>query len=133
MEARHSEESANNMSRIRCIVKGARTNKIDFEDVSANDELLIRTENSKYRFSVIDAAQKCGTLSGGSLGDPLCNVVLLGGVIKTDSSSTIIQALRTESRAFFSICMRGGLKQLLTSAIIELVHIKAGTEELEPA
>ncbi|HYP28198.1 MAG TPA: hypothetical protein VE262_15895 [Blastocatellia bacterium] len=132
METHHSEEKANNMARIKCIFQGAHTNEIDFEDLSANDELLIRTENSRYRFSVINPAQKCGTLSGGSLGDQLCNVVLLGGMVKSDGSSAIIQALRTESRAFFSICTQGGLKQLLTSLIVELTHIKAGTKEMEP-
>lgn len=114
-------------------MKAHHNKEINLEDVSAYDELVIRTENSKYRFSVIDPAQKFGTLSGGSLGDQPYSAIFLGGVIKNDSSGTFNQRLRTEMRAIFTICTPKGLEQLLTSVVTELTHIRTEVKEFEPA
>ena len=126
MEAYHNSENANEIVPINSFFPGR---GISFEDMNASDELLIRTENSKYRFSVIDPARKYGTLSGGTLGDELCDAILVGGIVTSDKSSTLTQGLMTESRAMFSICTARGLKQLLTSAITELTHMRAAAKE----
>jgi len=42
---------------------------IAFDDIKADDKVLIKTRNSEYRFSVIDPLYHKGMLSGGTLGE----------------------------------------------------------------
>jgi hypothetical protein len=106
--------------------------EIAFDDMKAADRILIQTENSEYRFSVVDPESRRGILSGGSFGDVVQDATLVG-VLSTgrsdDSSDT--SRLKIHSCALFYVNVGARLKRLTTSAITNLIHIRGDRSHLD--
>jgi len=99
--------------------------EIAFDDVKATDRILIQTENSEYRFSVVDPESRRGVLSGGSFGDKLQDATLVCVLIRGRiGEGRDTSRLKIDSRALFYLNVGAGLKRLTTSAITNLVHIR---------
>jgi hypothetical protein len=107
---------------------------ITFKEISPSDQITIRTQNSEYRFSVLNPDERRGTLTGGSLGDKHRDAVLVGMVpspefgFASDSSG-----LRTGSRALFYLTARNGVERLITSVITGLGRTESRGEQREAA
>jgi hypothetical protein len=99
--------------------------EIAFDDVEASDRILIQTENTEYRFSVVDPENRRGVLSGGSFGDGSKDATLVGVLIGGRAGhSSDTSRLKVDARALFYINGGAGLKRMTTSAITSLVHIR---------
>jgi hypothetical protein len=101
------------------------TKNIEFDGIGANEEILIQTENSTYRFAIADAETRRGFLSGGTLGNTP-RVAILMGAISRDGERYVNDplSLKIASRAFFYLETENGMKHLITSVITNLAHIK---------
>lgn len=101
--------------------------EIDLADVDPADRIVIETRNSLYEFSVLDANQLCGVLSGGRLTEDISDVVLMG-TLSAESGGCEVDyiSLKTDARAFFYIKSARGVERLITSAITGLMLIKGG-------
>ena len=98
---------------------------IELDAIQTDEEILIETQNSAYKFSIGDAASRKGFLSGGILGESSIVAILMGTIIKEGESYINDPCgLRTQARAFFFIETENGMKHLITSVITSLVHIK---------
>lgn len=101
---------------------------IEFEDIKVSEEIILETQNSCYRFSVTDAHQRRGYLSGGSLGDQAWKAILMGTIFKKgDTFTTDPWGLKTDARAIFYLETESGMKHLVTSVILKLTLVR--TEE----
>jgi len=99
--------------------------ELPLDAVSATDKVIIHTVNSTYVFWLIDPEARRGLLSGGLLGNNLCNAVLVGTV--SDAARNIPadpSVLRTHSRALFFIKAKNGVQRLITSVITKLFHFR---------
>jgi hypothetical protein len=109
---------------------GGTTEEIALNEVNATDRILIQTQNSEYRFSVIDPDSRRGKLSGGSLGNELRDAtlaaVLMGG---RDNARTDTSSLKINSCALFYINVGEKLKRLTTSTITNLILIRGDTPQ----
>ena len=93
---------------------------LTLKDISPSDQILIRTQNSVYRFSVVDPVERRGTLSGGSLGDHSRDAVLIGTLSENNNSSpldNVSNGLKTGRRALFYLTAKNGIERLITSII----------------
>jgi len=98
---------------------------IEFDAIQTDEEIVIETQNSAYKFSVGNAATRQGFLSGGALGETATVAILMGTISKEgESYHNDPCGLKTEARAFFFIETENGMKHLITSVITHLVHIK---------
>lgn len=98
---------------------------IEFDTMQTNEEIVIETQNSAYKFCVCDAITRQGFLSGGALGKVSTVAILMGTISRDGESYTNDpRGLKTEARAFFFIQTENGMKHLITSVITHLVHIK---------
>jgi hypothetical protein len=94
---------------------------IFFEDISPSDRIMIRTQNSEYRFSVVDPTERKGILTGGSLGDQQRSAVLVGALSGGENSfASDTAGLKTGARALFYLTARNGVERLITSMITSL-------------
>jgi hypothetical protein len=84
---------------------------------SDGEQILIRTQNSEYRFSMIDPVERRGTLSGGSLGNQKRDAVLIGTIADNNRISGDVLELETGRRALFFLQARHGVERLITSEI----------------
>ncbi len=99
--------------------------EIRFNTLSAADILVIKTRSSVYHFLVTDPLLRIGILSGGSL-DREMPAVLVGMWRKTqDVWTSNAPGLQTESRALFWLNSASGVQQLVSSAVTDVVHLKA--------
>ncbi len=98
---------------------------IEFDSMQADEEIVIETQNSAYKFSIGNAATRQGFLSGGTLGES-STVAILMGTISNEGDGYVNDpcGLKTQARAFFFIQTEKGMKHLITSVITNLVHIK---------
>lgn len=95
--------------------------EIVFKDLKPDENLLIRTENSEYRFRVVNPDERRGLLTGGSLGNTRREAVLIG----TLPDGNYIEAadperIKTGTRALFFLGATRGIERLITSAIKEI-------------
>lgn len=98
---------------------------IEFDAIQTDEEIVIETQNSAYKFSIGNATTRQGFLSGGALGESSTVAILMGTISKEGGSySNDPCGLKTEARAFFFIETERGMKHLITSVITHLVHIK---------
>ncbi len=98
---------------------------IEFDALQTDEEIVIETQNSAYKFSIGNAATRQGFLSGGALGESSTVAILMGTISKVgESYNNDPCGLKTEARAFFFIETENGMKHLITSVITHLVHIK---------
>jgi hypothetical protein len=103
---------------------------IAFDAIQTNEEIVIETQNSAYKFCIGNAATRQGFLSGGALGNSATVAILMGTISKNGERYINDPCgLQTDARAFFFIQTENGLKHLITSVITHLVHIK--NEETE--
>jgi len=100
---------------------------ITFEDIHTDDKVVIRTQNSEYRFSVIDPQNHKGMLSGGSIGDQPREAFLVESLGKTESGSLEdFRGLKRGARALFYLSSPGHrVERVTTSKISGLTLIRA--------
>ena len=102
--------------------------EIDLADVDPADRIVIETRNSLYQFSVMDANQRCGILSGGQFTEEIRDAILMGALSAEGGFNVDHLSLRTATRAFFYIKSSRGVERLITSPIISLMLIKGDPE-----
>jgi hypothetical protein len=99
--------------------------KVELEKMGPDDQVLIKTNNSEYKFSVVDPAERRGTLTGGSLGDQRRDAVLVGTLTgKSDQPVSDTLAVKEGVRALFYMAARNGIERLITSVITDIVYLK---------
>jgi hypothetical protein len=91
-------------------------------ETQAQDELVIRTANSEYRFCITDPNERRGRLTGGTLGDSEREAVLAGTLSGSGNLKHIGDGLTTGGRAVFYVAARNGVERLITSVITRLRH-----------
>ena len=95
--------------------------EIDFKELKPEQNLFIRTQNSEYRFRVVDPDERRGMLSGGSLGSNRREAVLIGTL--PDGSyieAADVNKLKIGTRALFFLGANRGVERLITSAITDI-------------
>src|SRR5581483_9622991 len=99
---------------------------IQFSEIHPNDQLFIHTANSEYRFSVTDAEQRRGRLTGGTLGDSEREAVLAGAISATGGLGQLAQGLQPGGRAVFYLTATRGVERLITSVITDVAcdHVR---------
>ena len=99
---------------------------IAFEDIKAQDKVLIRTMNSEYRFAVIDPLKHKGMLSGGTLGEEPREAFLIESLIRgEDGALRDFRGLKTGARALFYLSSGRRIERVTTSKISGLTLVKA--------
>ena len=109
---------------------------ITMKDVRPSDQILIRTQNSEYRFSVVDPLERRGTLSGGSLGDQTRDAVLVGTLAESNnlnSLDNVSNGLKTGRRALFYLTAKNGIERLITSMITSISRNKSREDDKRAA
>jgi hypothetical protein len=108
--------------------------EIIFRDISPSDRIMIRTENSEYRFSVVDPEERRGILTGGSLGDHRRNAILVGTLTGGENNfASDGSRLKTGARALFYLTAKNGVERLITSIITSLKRTEPSGERREAA
>lgn len=98
------------------------------KDIMPSDQILIRTQNSEYRFSVTDPIERKGTLSGGTLGDNSRDAVLIGTLSEGNNPNAfdkVSGGLKTGKRALFYLSAKNGVERLITSIITGITRNKS--------
>ena len=100
---------------------------ITFADIHTDDKVVIRTQNSEYRFSVIDPQNHKGMLSGGSIGDEPREAFLVESLGKNESGSLQdFRGLKRGARALFYLSSSSHrVERVTTSKISGLTLIRA--------
>jgi hypothetical protein len=99
---------------------------ITFDDIKPSDKVVIRTENSEYRLSVIDPASHKGMLTGGTIGDEPREAFLIKSTSKgEDGDSRDFSGLRIGARALFYLSSDDRIERVVTSKISSLTVVKA--------
>ena len=109
---------------------------ITLKDIGPSDQILIRTQNSEYRFSIVDPVERRGTLSGGFLGDQSRDAVLIGTLSETNSPNSLYyvsNGLKTGSRALFYLTAKNGIERLITSIITGITRNRAQKDDKRAA
>ena len=109
--------------------------KLTFKDIEESDTILIRTQNSEYKFAVTDAEGRRGVLSGGSLGGEPRDANLVGEL--PESGPPLVgntSKLETGSRALFYLSAKRGIERLITSVITGItINHRGGRNERRAA
>jgi len=107
--------------------------QISLNTLNATDCISIKTADHTYLFIVTDPEERRGVLTGGTLGSSSTISVLLGANMRRGGQvSGIFSDLYQGSRAIFFIESHDGVRQLMTSEIIELVYIDANNRIDQP-
>ena len=108
--------------------------EISLRDISPSDRIMIRTQNSEYRFSVLDPEERRGILTGGSLGDNRRNAILVGTLSgAANNFAGDGSRLKTGARALFYLTAKNGVERLITSIITSLKRTESSGEQKEAA
>jgi hypothetical protein len=100
--------------------------QIPLNEMVASDQILMRTRQSVYLFSVTNANHCLGTLSGGSLGEESWEAVLIGSASQDSGNEvTYFDRLKIGARAVFFVYDSAGTKRVITSEITRLRFLKA--------
>jgi hypothetical protein len=99
--------------------------ELTFDSLRPHEIIVLETENHVYRFSIIDAANRVGRLSGGSFGKGS----KLASFLTSVSASENYQAeetgkVKVGSRAVFVYQSDCGHCHLVTSPITRLSQVK---------
>lgn len=97
--------------------------EFSFDDLKANDQLIINTHNNQYRFELIDPHSRLGTLTGGRLGQNVYEATLLyssQGTLKTINEKSI----SIEATAIFLVKCDNMATHLYTSRITNLTLLR---------
>lgn len=107
---------------------------IAFKEISPSDQIVIRTQNSEYHFSVLNPDERRGTLSGGSLGNQRRDAVLAGMLSEGGNNfASDTSGLKTGSRALFYLSAKNGVERLITSIITGLRRTGSRSDQKEAA
>jgi hypothetical protein len=107
---------------------------IAFNEISPSDQIVIRTQNSEYRFSVLNPEERRGTLSGGSLGNQRREAVLAGVLTGGENNfASDVSGLKTGSRALFYLSAKNGVERLITSIITAVRRSESDSNQKEAA
>jgi hypothetical protein len=90
------------------------------KETTGEEQIIIRTQNSEYRFSITNAQERSGTLSGGSLGEHRRDAVLVGTLGSNNQMASDSLELKTGRRALFFLKAKHGVERLITSIITEI-------------
>jgi len=90
------------------------------QEIKDKEQILIRTQNSEYRFSMTDPAERRGSLSGGSLGNHVRDAVLVGSLANNNNLPSDSLELKVGRRALFFLKARYGVERLVTSIITDI-------------
>ena len=105
---------------------------LSLDNMTGNDRLVIKTNNSTYRFVMTDPALRQGLLSGGALSDTPRSVILVGSILEgAGGFVSDFPGLKVGARAVFYLASSAGMERLITSVIIKLTLIK-GDKKLPP-
>jgi len=106
--------------------------RLSLDNMVKADRLVIKTNNSVYRFVVADPAMRQGTLSGGALRDTPRSAILIGSIMEgADGRKSEIPGLKVGARAIFYMVSSTGMERLITSVVINITLIK-GDKKLPP-
>lgn len=101
------------------------TNEMSFTALPPTTTLLLETANSTYQFSLIDATNAIGQLSGGIFGDCPATASFLSSVsAQEDYQAEDFGKVKVGSRAIFIYQSNDGLNHFVTSPIIKLTHME---------
>ena len=107
--------------------------RLSLDNMIRNDRLVIKTNNSTYRFVFADPALRQGVLSGGALKGAPRSAILIGSTLEgADGRMSETPGLKVGARAIFYLVSSAGMERLITSAVINLTLIK-GDKKLPPA
>lgn len=104
-------------------LKELKSQKFSLNSLKTQDELIIKTLNSKYQFKITDPVSHTGILSGGQLGDTKCRAVWLctiGNPLETTDTS-----FKTDTKALFLVEVDEIPTHLCTSSIIALKVVRS--------
>jgi len=95
--------------------------------LQARDYLILETENSVYRLTMLEPARRFGLLSGGILGGSGVKAMLVA-TIPIDHPELVSQiaTVRTQSRAIFALESAKYTERLVTSVITKLTQVQGG-------
>ena len=88
------------------------------KELNAMDQISIRTQNSEYKFQVINPAQCRGFISGGKFGNQRYEAILTATM--RDRVGCLSTKLETGACALFYISIKETLRLLTTSVITDL-------------
>lgn len=99
--------------------------RLVFDNITRNDRLLIKTNNSLYRFVFADPALRQGALTGGTLSDASRSAILIGSIIEVaDGRVSETPGLKVGARAVFYLVSPAGMERLITSVVIKITLIR---------
>lgn len=102
-----------------------KTDELTFDNLHCEETLLLETSNNVYRFSVIDAANGVGKLSGGIFGDCPTTASFFSCVsAQEDYQLEEVGKVKVGSRAVFLYQSTEGIHHFVTSPILKLTHAK---------
>jgi hypothetical protein len=91
------------------------------------DYVIIHTQNSVYRFTVIEPRERYGLLTGGSLGHHRIKMTLVRTIPASSPDETgKLRALKEHSRAVFRLPGGDESVLMITSPITRLVQVTDG-------
>ncbi|HXG68100.1 MAG TPA: hypothetical protein VNO70_23595 [Blastocatellia bacterium] len=96
--------------------------EIWLDRLAESDCILIHTQNSLYRFTLIEPACRYGLLSGGPLGSGKVTALLLGA--PHNGGNPLV--LQIGSSVIFHVDSAEGVRRVETSAITGLTYIRGG-------
>jgi hypothetical protein len=106
-------------------IKKMTTNELTVKDLHSEEILLLETANTVYRFSVIDAPNCTGKLSGGRFGACPTTASFLSSVsAQEDYQLEDVRKVKVGSRAVFLYESAEGIHHFVTSPILKLAHSK---------
>lgn len=99
---------------------------ICLEDIRADDNVVIKTRNSEYRFAIVDPPRHKGMLSGGAIGAKPREAFLIESRSKDEAGATRgFRGLKTGARALFYLSSGRVFERVTTSEISGLKLVKA--------
>ena len=101
--------------------------EIVFNELTAYDTLLIKTQNSTYSFIVTEPQLHQGILSGGSFGDRLVKAILIPSPAGAGQFVTNAHRLSIGTRLMFVVESRRGPIGGLTSAVTKILRLARTT------
>lgn len=108
--------------------------EINFDKLSPSDQISIRTQNSRYNFSVVNPEERRGILSGGSLGSRQRDAVLIASLEGDEGAGEHAPSvLKTGARALFYLTAKRGFERLITSVIVQISQLNNEGDERRAA
>lgn len=101
--------------------------EVMLDRLQARDYLILETENSVYRLTMLEPARRFGLLSGGILGGRGVKAMLVA-TIPIDHPELVIKVrtIKTQSRAIFALDSAKHTERLITSVITKLTQVQGG-------